>query len=63
MIKIIKEGTKRTVTCDKCGCLFSFEDEDTKKVSMADGCCEFIGYKVSVVCPQCKHENVLKQPR
>lgn len=28
MIKIIKKGTRRNTTCDKCGCLFSYEKEE-----------------------------------
>ena len=28
MIKIIKRGTRKTCTCDNCGCVFSYEEED-----------------------------------
>ena len=28
MIEIIKRGTKKTCTCNECGCCFSYEDED-----------------------------------
>lgn len=30
MIKIIKHGTKQKLTCEECGCLFSFEETDFK---------------------------------
>lgn len=28
MIKIIKPGTKEKISCNSCGCLFSYEKED-----------------------------------
>ena len=32
MIKILKPGTKKEVTCDKCGALLSYdENEDVKE--------------------------------
>ena len=29
MIKIIKKGTRQTKECSDCGCIFSFQEEDT----------------------------------
>ena len=46
MIKILKEGTIKKITCEKCGCYFSYEQEDVKEiVSKNSGS--------FVLCPQC----------
>jgi hypothetical protein len=33
MISIIKAGTRKKCTCSDCGCVFSYEEEDTRIVS------------------------------
>lgn len=57
MIKIIKSGKKTyTIKC-KCGCIFSFEEEDIKDIHMNDylnG--DFINETV-VYCPECRKPN------
>lgn len=68
MKKIIKEGTKRNITCEECGCLFSFEDEDIYHNELHRNECEKVteikaGYKAFVTCPQCETEIVLEQTR
>lgn len=46
MVKIIKHGTRKTEECPKCGCVFSFEQEDIKRITNSD-------LKACVICPQC----------
>ena len=43
MIKILKKGTRQKLTCDECGCYFSYETEDIKIINECD----------CVDCPQC----------
>ena len=55
MIHIIKEGTKKRVVCEICGCIFSYEAEDLMFKGQ-DGCAYYgikEGYKKHVRCPQC----------
>lgn len=62
MIKIIKEGTRKELTCESCGCVFSYESEDTKfedKPSPVGGM-----YREDYIeCPQCKSKILLKAMR
>lgn len=48
MIKILRHGTKRTIECEDCGCLFSFEKEDitTEQAGINE-------YKHYIECPDC----------
>lgn len=48
MIKIIKPGKLRIVTCPRCKCEFSFEDEDIKYGNQRD-------YYEVVSCPCCRY--------
>ena len=50
MIKIIQKGTRRIETCENCGCIFSFEDEDVHKTT-SDTDDKY--NDICVVCPQC----------
>lgn len=73
MIKILKPGTKKEVTCDKCGALLSYdESEDVKEENI-----EFatntpsesilsvfipskFGYKQKyIICPQCENKIIM----
>ena len=45
MIKIIKEGTRKITKCPKCGCEFSYEEEDVIRGPMWK--------EDRVNCPQC----------
>jgi Fe2+ or Zn2+ uptake regulation protein len=68
MIKIIKKGTRQQATCDKCGCIFSYEEEDIKHLENHNGEYHFIngtrhGYKNYVICPQCNNDLVINQTR
>ena len=49
MITIIKFGTKKRATCSNCGCVFTYENEDTEKIYDKE---TDKTYKV-VNCPQC----------
>jgi Fe2+ or Zn2+ uptake regulation protein len=68
MIKIIKEGTKKQATCDRCGCVFSYEAEDIEHLEYQNEHLEFTqgikhGFKQYVTCPQCKDKIVVSQTR
>ena len=54
MVKIIKPGTRKTVLCEKCGCEFSYEQED---IRMKEPRTEY------VECPQCRTFVFLKTVR
>lgn len=56
MIKIIKEGTRKIEKCQKCGCEFSYEEEDINMVPHAR-CLSVTHY---IRCPQCNNDIVLK---
>lgn len=49
MTEIIKFGTKKIMKCRKCGCEFSYENEDVKQIIGTKG-----GARSIVTCPQCK---------
>ena len=55
MIKIIRHGTRQTKECERCGCLFSYDEVDICNVSS-------INYlKAHIIeCPQCKEKIVLE---
>lgn len=59
MRKIIKRGTKEIVTCNTCGCRFSYEEEDVIKPDdtqiWPQMNVSLIGDNKggSVICPQC----------
>lgn len=65
MITIIKEGTKKEATCNKCGCVFSYENEDIQHIgSTLRTISSPSHYSKDVVeCPQCKYQIVLKATR
>ena len=56
MIEIIKEGPKKVIKCPKCGCVFSYEQEDVKSEDYA-----YKSYREYVICPQCNQSVTLKQ--
>ena len=60
MIKIIEPGTRRITECTKCGCKFSYENEDIENDGLLTNNLVLIG-KIFVVCPQCGKEIVLKE--
>jgi hypothetical protein len=62
MIKILKPGTKKEVTCDKCGALLSYdENEDVETKYEKDIASTMETYRKPVkyiICPQCKNKIV-----
>lgn len=50
MIKIIRHGTRQTKECERCGCLFSYDEVDICKVPSTH----------IIECPQCKEKIVLE---
>lgn len=61
MIKIIKRGTKKEQECEKCGCVFSYDDTDiivNKQVSYSDF--RMGHYKKYIKCPQCNYIMLLE---
>ena len=63
MIKIIKSGTIQEKHCERCGCIFSFEEEDIETEVNVGSCMATKPYKKFVTCPQCKNKFILKQTR
>ncbi len=59
MIEIIKWGTKKTCTCNNCGCCFKYENEDIEH-KYGKGL-EYLGK--FVLCPQCDEEVMLEQTK
>ena len=53
MIKVLTHGNQyRRKTCNMCGCVFEFEDEDIESTS-----CWYKGFKTNVKyvrCPECR---------
>lgn len=62
MVKIIKEGTRKVITCESCGCEFSYEEEDIKTRTEPSifGTSSIIK---TINCPQCESEIILSQTR
>lgn len=48
MVKVIKYGKKRRVTCKHCGALLEFEKDDIKKVRTGMNECE-----EGIICASC----------
>ena len=61
MIEIIKKGTKKIITCLKCGCVFSYEEEDIR--NDCNDYCAALLYKKYIQCPQCNNEIIIKQEK
>ena len=52
MIKVFKHGHAQYVmTCSKCGCVFTYEDEDIKN----NGC--QWDFSEWITCPECNFKN------
>lgn len=51
MIRVIKHGTKRTIECKNCGCVFEYEKEDINTIQTG-----YNEYKYYIDCPDCKQE-------
>lgn len=66
MIKIIKPGTKREVTCDKCGAVLSYdtsEDVQMENIECRGDTGERMWFKKQrnyIRCPQCEYKIVLE---
>ncbi len=63
MIRIIKQGTKQTTTCETCGCFFSFEKEDLVIKNLDSVVESYTDWKEFVNCPQCSCEVIIRQTR
>lgn len=62
MITVIKHGNRKTITCEECGCLFSYEADDIKKTEESYDKFGF-EYSCFVECPQCKNTCFIKTTR
>ena len=62
MIEIIKRGTKKNCTCDECGCVFRYEDEDIETTYTSSDVFDVVAIlPTSVIkCPQCDTEIILR---
>ncbi len=63
---IIKRGTKQTMTCEKCGCYFSYDEEDIETKSeydKYDPLANFysMDHPKYIECPQCCSEIYIQQ--
>lgn len=68
MIKIIKPGTLREVTCNNCGAVLRYDaTEDVKTENVESFLGDSVGaYKRQqqyIICPQCKNKIVLNAVR
>lgn len=57
MITIVREGTKRTAICPRCGALLRFDyekDVNNFSTNILPGC--YVGGKGDIICPQCNCE-------
>lgn len=69
MIKILKPGTLKRVTCDRCGAILSYdESEDVKEEDIgkrfAKNMPSGFEYKRKyIICPQCKNKIILSSTR
>lgn len=68
MIKIIKPGTLREVTCNNCGAVLQYdttEDIKTENVkSVLANCVKtYKRQQQYIICPQCKNKIVLNAVR
>lgn len=68
MIKIIKPGTLREVTCNNCGAVLRYDATEDVKTENVES---FLGDSVEaykrqqqyIICPQCKNKIVLNAVR
>lgn len=56
MIKVIKERTRKQIECTTCGCLFTYDEEDTKISTISNN-------RKPIICPQCNKEIILEAVR
>lgn len=64
MIKIIKPGTLREVTCNNCGAVLRYDTtEDIKTEDVKTFLANSGRTQQYIVCPQCKNKIVLNAVR
>ena len=51
MIRIIKQGSKMSVECQECGCIFTYEKEDIDFIQIGHN-----EYRYFLDCPCCRKE-------
>mgnify|MGYP001173985263 FL=1 len=54
MVKVIKYGEKRRVTCEVCGALLEFKEDDLKTVQTG-----MYEYEQRITCPACNETVVV----
>lgn len=57
MVEILKRGTKKTETCEVCGCVFTYEQED---ISFEESPYHGGGDYKYINCPQCDNKIYLE---
>lgn len=65
---IIKRGTKQTMNCEKCGCFFSYDEEDVEIKSEYDNYSPLanffsIAHPKYIECPRCGNEIYILQSK
>lgn len=69
MIKILKPGTLKRATCDKCGAILSYdESEDVKEENLGKHFATNMSSGIEckrkyIICPQCKNKIILSSIR
>lgn len=66
MIEVIRYGTKKVIDCAKCGCRFSYDDEDIRLDADPQETLQHYYNpkdKCYVICPQCENEIDVTFPR
>lgn len=62
MIEIIRNGTKKRIDCNECGCLFSYEADDVEHKEVPSWKGGMITNSF-IRCPQCHQEIRLSSKR
>lgn len=63
MIKILKPGTLKEATCNKCGAVLSYDESEDVKDENIDMPSGFGCKKKYIICPQCKNKIILSSTR
>ena len=63
MIKILKPGTLKEATCNKCGAVLSYDESEDMKDENIDMPSGFGHKRKYIICPQCNNKIILSSTR
>ena len=63
MIKVLKPGTLKTVSCENCGALLQYSGEDIIKEDKPNLPISLTYVHKYIYCPQCKKKVILEATR